>query len=188
MNTCRAKGCIFSNTHVTLGHRCGKCNLFGHGKVECGKSSAILLLRDLSRNDKIPEDFQCNVHDCLYKWFHIKSAHYCKTCSKRGHGASNCPQSRRSGNSSNNLGFFSRDYENNHIAYASLNTAFSKMGSIDGKIYVTIPYEMGCSFWYRRSSRYAFLERLFMHPDDWGQYGQDKVIEYTSFINGYIQI
>lgn len=217
MNTCRAKGCRFSNTHVTLGHRCGKCNLFGHGVVECGKLNNILSLRNISRNDKISENARCDVQDCLHKWSHIKSAHHCKKCSERGHSTSNCPQSRRYDSSRNDLGifsrwenyspFFSEDDEDDEIESSvvesttdiqhgsfsdydkdSERAALSKMGSIDGKIYVTIPSGMGCSFWYRRASRYTFLERLFIHSDDWGQYGPGRVSQHTSFINGYVQI
>lgn len=193
MNTCRSKGCRFSNTHVTLGHRCGVCNEFGHGKMECGKLNNISTLRELSRNDKIPEKLQCEVHNCIYKWSHIKSAHHCGKCSGRGHGTSYCPQSRGLlGNSRRSSSIFSgNDYIKNRgfpDDEDSEQAAFTKMGSTDGKVYVTIPDEMGCSFWYRRTSRDSLLEKLFMHYDDWGQYGMGKVAEYTSFINGYTQI
>ena len=281
MNTCRAKGCRFSNTHVTLGHRCGVCNAFGHGEMECGTKNKIDTLRELSRNDKIPENLQCNVPNCIYKWSHIKSAHHCRTCSERGHGTSNCPQSigqhetsRRSSSiflrweidsqllagsdekdekdekdetdykvkcprcrKYNTFPTKSRVYVDSecdvckdnkaqvlfpvcfHIcvcekccdrmnenksevkssAYAqsgffpaddrgSQQAAFSKMGLADGKVYVTIPAGMGCSFWYRRTSRDALLEKLFMHSDDWGQYGPGRVSEHTSFIDGYTEI
>ena len=262
MNTCRAKGCRFSNTHVTLSHRCGICNTFGHGKMECGKLNKISTLRKLSRNDKIPENLQCDVPNCIYKWSHIKSAHHCRTCSERGHRTSNCPQSRgqllsgsdgkdekketnetdykvkcprcRAYNTFSTIskvfvdsecdvckddkaqvlfpvcfhicicekccnmmnenksevkssayaqsGFFPEDDEGSEQA------AFAKMGLADGKVYVTILAGMGCSFWYRRTSRDALLDKLFMHSDDWGQYGPGRVAEHTSFIDGYTEI
>lgn len=270
MNTCRAKECRFSNTHVTLGHRCGVCNEFGHGLMECGNLNNISTLRELSRNDKIPGNLQCDVPNCIYKWSHIKSAHHCRTCSERGHGTSNCPQSRgQQGTSRRSSSIFSRwgsdrEDEKNETAYkvkcprcraynifstiskvfvdsecdvckddkaqvlfpvcfhicvcekccnmmnetksevkssayaqsgffpeedeGREQAAFAKMGLADGKVYVTIPAGMGCSFWYRRTSRDALLDKLFMHSDDWGQYGLGRVAEHTSFIDGYTEI
>jgi hypothetical protein len=66
--------------------------------------------------------------------------------------------------------------------------AIELMGDADGKIYVSISGRKGCSFWYRRKSRYDNLDKLFMHNDDWGRYGgPGKISEHSMFIKGYTQ-
>jgi len=36
MAHCKVYGCRYANSHVTKDHKCGNCNGFGHGRVECG--------------------------------------------------------------------------------------------------------------------------------------------------------
>ena len=79
-------------------------------------------------------------------------------------------------------GFFPDNDEN------SEQRSLALMKNVDGKIYVTIPAGMGCSFWYRRTSRYSHLDKLFMHCDDWGQYGPGRKAEHSRFISGYKKI
>ena len=35
MTLCKVYGCRYANSHVTKDHKCGNCNRFGHGRVEC---------------------------------------------------------------------------------------------------------------------------------------------------------
>lgn len=75
--------------------------------------------------------------------------------------------------------FFPEDDE------GSKETALRLMGDESGKIYIGIMGSFGCSFWYRRNYKNGLLEKLFMHSDDWGQYGSEFLIKYSSFIDGY---
>lgn len=81
--SCKVAGCRYSDTHTTLGHCCGKCNLFGHGRVECGKKDlmdALILYHD----DKISVDDRCSLRTCGDKSkYHTEQAHYCTMCYKR---------------------------------------------------------------------------------------------------------
>ncbi len=36
MTNCKVQGCRYSTSHSTESHKCGKCQQFGHGQVECG--------------------------------------------------------------------------------------------------------------------------------------------------------
>lgn len=113
-------------------------------------------------------------------------SHVCvciECCSKLNeYKGTNLPDGSGSHSNSSSSNFFPADDE------GSEDRACSIMGSEEGKIYVSIPAGMGCSFWYRRNSRDGPLERLFMNSDDWGQYGHGRVSQHTSFISGYRMI
>ena len=113
----------------------------------------------------------CKVKGCKFKSSHVTLEHTCETCGKYGHGKGDCKKYHNIPKLSNIEGLEER--------------AFEVMGNQEGKIYVCIQGELGCSFWYRRISRNMPLQKLFMHQDDWGQYGLGKVAEHASFINGY---
>jgi len=303
MNTCRVQGCRFSSSHVTPAHRCGVCNKFGHGEIECGNQRKINTLKELSKSDTMAPGARCTLSFCSYRWSHTNNAHHCRKCGERAHCMTNCPHSRRpapgsifsrweedskmlseekdsdseSGLETNSepeekserplkkkktgvsvknyvikcpvcktMNVFSNpkklfvdsecvicmdnkaqilfpgcshvyvcltccDKLNEHVesksSYFSGSgssssssffpeddegseaNALNALGEEEGKVYICVPAGMGCTFWYRRNYVSAPLERLFMHSDDWGQYGGvGSVPEHSAFIAGYRQI
>ena len=88
-----------------------------------------------------------------------------------------------SSSSSRNISFFPENDEGTH------DIALERFGSLTGQIYTCIPAGLGCMFYYRRSNISQPLEKLFMHSDDWGQYGgTGRVPEFNNFILGYTQV
>jgi hypothetical protein len=80
---CKVQYCRFPNTHVTKGHQCGICSLFGHGQVEC--TSPILCMNLATyRADIISLLEQCKMPNCKYKTLHKTEGHKCKKCANFG--------------------------------------------------------------------------------------------------------
>lgn len=82
---CKVGYCRFKFTHATKGHKCGKCNEYGHGDYECTHHAVETLKQDLEEyfNDVLPDNIQCTVADCSEKKYHTKEAHHCSHCGKR---------------------------------------------------------------------------------------------------------
>jgi hypothetical protein len=76
---CKVRWCRFASTHVTKGHKCGKCGIYGHGDSECYYDH---LKRNLLRfhNETLPDDLHCIVEDCNNKQYHTTDAHHCQRC------------------------------------------------------------------------------------------------------------
>jgi hypothetical protein len=74
MTHCKVSHCRFANSHVTLGHKCGTCNLYGHGQIECNKSHLKSTLLQYT-NDILPINLHCTINNCEYKELHCTSAH-----------------------------------------------------------------------------------------------------------------
>ena len=79
---CKVLYCRFPHKHTTRGHKCGKCNKFGHGQVECGNKKMILKLNNYF-NDVLPIDKQCTFIDCKHKHNHTSDSHLCSLCGER---------------------------------------------------------------------------------------------------------
>ena len=48
---------------------------------------------------------------------------------------------------------------------------------------------MGACFFYRRDAPQLPLERIYMLNDDWGQYGNKKLLQqYNKFRRGYVEV
>ena len=90
MNSCRVYHCRFKNTHITSGHKCGKCGMFGHGQVECGNILLIKTLQDNSVNDYLNINLHCKSPGCIYKYNHTTKSHICELCAKY-HSKLECP-------------------------------------------------------------------------------------------------
>lgn len=88
---CFAKGCRYNTCHVTLGHQCGNCKEFGHGRYECGNQPLIDELYELYKNDRLSYNNRCTISNCRYSWSHTRASHHCRKCNKN-HGYSDCPQ------------------------------------------------------------------------------------------------
>jgi hypothetical protein len=89
MTTCKVKNCRYQTTHVTMGHKCGKCNAYGHGEIECNNKLALTTLKQYS-NEELPIELHCTFGGCKYLKFHTKDAHHCMTCNKRYHSTATC--------------------------------------------------------------------------------------------------
>lgn len=87
---CKVAYCRFSFSHVTNGHKCGRCGKYGHGDAECRNQANIRFLENYI-HDILPEDKQCKIIDCKYKELHTNDAHHCPKCNKRiDHAIKDC--------------------------------------------------------------------------------------------------
>lgn len=77
---CNVGGCRFPHTHVTLGHLCGTCKTYGHGRIECNNNNKIKELNDKYKNDTIPQELWCSIVPCEYKKLHTLTSHHCSVC------------------------------------------------------------------------------------------------------------
>jgi hypothetical protein len=88
---CKVAYCRFNRTHVTRGHKCGRCGTYGHGDFECRTDYLVQNLRQFD-NDIVLNNLQCTIDDCAYKELHTEDAHHCPKCGKREkHTIANCP-------------------------------------------------------------------------------------------------
>lgn len=73
MSFCKVEKCRYNKTHVTIGHKCGKCGKYGHGRIECGnydKLEALACDRSI-----LPEKMRCDVKGCKYAHIHTREGH-----------------------------------------------------------------------------------------------------------------
>jgi hypothetical protein len=175
MDYCKVQGCRYNNTHTTHDHLCGNCKNFGHGKIECNSTTKKLNLIKY-HSDKLPENLYCDIIDCPNKEYHTRNAHHCSKC-KKLHSESNCIiqtydyWKEHFQNIVNVFNYDESDFKNNYF----------------GK-YITMNIGMGCCLFVRNNA--GNLEALFMHSDNWGQYGPetDHRPIYYQFINDYDEI
>ena len=80
---CHVRSCRYPYTHVTAGHRCGRCRSWGHGQRECGRQHAVDALAS-HLSDTLPENLQCRRTGCTVPWLHITDAHPCEVCETPG--------------------------------------------------------------------------------------------------------
>jgi len=144
---CKVSNCRFSASHTTLGHHCGNCSEYGHGQVECGNQHYIDRLATFK--DKLPINMHCTMIHCNHKEYHTSRAHHCKNCG-RNHDVEQC---------------IITDYTG-QIQFENLNETFTNQDNI-----YTIRYAgMGCEYYIRKKN--GHIQILFMHNDNWGQYGE----------------
>ena len=87
---CKVSACRYTFSHVTKGHKCGKCKLYGHGQIECVNDFLLKLLEDKSKDDILPYNKHCSIIGCKYKYLHSTSSHHCKYCDQN-HSSLKCP-------------------------------------------------------------------------------------------------
>lgn len=88
---CKVAYCRYNRTHVTKGHKCGRCGLYGHGDFECRTDYLVQNLRQFD-DDIVLNNLQCTIDDCANKELHTEDAHHCPKCGKREkHTIANCP-------------------------------------------------------------------------------------------------
>ncbi len=80
---CYYEGCRFNSSHTTSYHKCGSCNSFGHGRIECHKNTgnyekinSLLQERKTKYPTIIPKEKWCKVHDCKIKQTHDTGSHH----------------------------------------------------------------------------------------------------------------
>ena len=179
-NTCQVLGCRYSDEHTTERHCCGICNLLGHGQMECSNKD---LIKEL---EQYKDDFifdWCEIEGCIDAQTHTTKGHSCLYCETRIDDLhlKYCPNNvNTNGNNSicdNLLDFNSTLLE--YIEDVKLNIGEYK--EYDGG--------MGCTWLIRNNNsiNYGNKEYLFMHSDNWGQYGEDSshLPRYKAFIYGY---
>lgn len=82
---CNVLGCRYPNTHSSIAHKCGTCQRFGHGILECRDRQAKTLLFNTSNYaTALPTNIQCIVPNCSQRWSHTTEAHHCSDCGRRG--------------------------------------------------------------------------------------------------------
>jgi len=88
---CKVEGCRFSNFHTTVAHRCGVCNQYGHGQIECGDYYSKMNLSQYIE-DHMPNHRWCTFTNCTYQWSHSSDSHHCYICgARKNHSPNQCP-------------------------------------------------------------------------------------------------
>ena len=177
---CQVRNCRHKYSHVTFGHKCGKCGNYGHGQIECGNS--ILINRLLKyRNQVIPIHNRCNVINCNNNKLHKTIGHQCKKCN-RYHSEENCiiqPFNILLNNFGHEPTLQNFDIDNFKIYHETSNFE---------KSYIKIFLGQGCSAFIRNIN--GDIMTIFMHCDSFGQYGYETsdlpILE--KFIEGCIEI
>lgn len=90
MDHCRVLGCRYKGTHIWKDHRCGLCDEWGHGQMECGNDDLINNLKLYGKNDALKEELYCRSTDCPSKKNHTTASHLCNVCKSKGTEMSNC--------------------------------------------------------------------------------------------------
>ena len=87
---CKVKFCRYNTTHVTKGHKCGSCHIYGHGNYECKNYRAKNLLR-FYLSDLLSEEDKCKFSGCLKCYEHKTESHSCDYCNALSHSVETCP-------------------------------------------------------------------------------------------------
>lgn len=84
---CKVRGCRFNQTHLTFYHKCGNCNIYGHGRYECcyDDDKQHLYQQFMTPDQVIPYESHCQIETCQFPWSHQQIAHHCSLCGKNGH-------------------------------------------------------------------------------------------------------
>jgi hypothetical protein len=172
MMQCKVSQCRYRYTHTTHDHFCGTCSTYGHGMIECNRDT---LKNNLLKyhTDELPVELQCNIPNCPRKKYHTFGAHHCINC-KRRHPESECI-------------IQTYEYWENRMDQYNDYPNFNKeefRTNYFGK-YVVLSLGMGCLLFVKNDA--GFLMGLFMHSDNWGQYGPDTddTPIHNMFIRGF---
>jgi len=85
---CKVRGCRFANTHLTIAHKCGNCDNYGHGRYECmyPDDKKLLLERSFSSSMELMSQSEyCTARPCKFPWSHKTVSHHCSLCGNNGH-------------------------------------------------------------------------------------------------------
>ena len=132
----------------------------------------------------------CIVYGCGNPNSHSTPEHTCGTCQKKGHGRVECGNSQAIEYLKNN-----KDDKNSKKYDSYDRIKFfgeEKLNSIKTELqirhYTSVYSGLGSSIYIRRVYKDRF-DYLFMHQDDWGQYGNTQRFDlYKEFIKNYIEV
>ena len=180
MNTCKINGCRYNQEHTTERHCCGTCKLNGHGQIECGNKD---LIKEL---EKYKDDFienQCDIRGCIDPHTHTTNGHSCLYCDKRLNSylfdhLAHCPN--------NDITSKNNSICDNILDINSTLLDYVEDVKMNPKEYKISDGGMGC-MWLIRNNVSNGNEYLFIHSDNWGQYGEESshLPRYKAFIYGY---
>ena len=130
----------------------------------------------------------CLVYGCNYKTTHITNEHSCSNCGRNGHGKVEC---------GNNLAINFLNEINEYDNITSINDLLTNnnvdiksiLTNLKDGYYTSIYSGLGSKIFIRKTYKDRF-QFLFMHQDDWGQYGvsTSRKNKYDKFISGYKEI
>jgi len=155
-----------------MGHKCGKCGVYGHGMLECEDYMKIEKLKNENGEDKIPDFLRCKKPGCQFRELHMDNGHFCSKCGDN-HSLQECK-----------ITDIEDELSPYHDRYKDEN-ALKILKSQTGKVCVKIYRGMGCWEFVRNNNDTGIYDNLHMHSDDWGQYGKGRVYEFNKFIEGY---
>ena len=185
INICKVQGCRYNTEHTTLRHTCGRCNINGHGQIECNNIVAICNLKQY-KNDIIATP--CQIIGCIDNTTHTTGTHSCLYCNRYSnsgiiHHMRYCPL--------NNNTIGDNSVYDNIADFSDEITLSIKNIQLNSYEYKVCSAGMGC-IWFIRSNDGIIKNNqyLFMHTDSWGQYGEESshVPRYKAFIYGYTLI
>jgi len=165
---CQANRCRFPHAHTTSAHKCGRCDAFGHGQMECGNPEAEGLLV-LVEDTLLPHSMQCNMSGCMNQQTHTRESHHCHHCFRQDHGERDCIISE--------IFYYHGKYTNLEYNLRVLDNIFFKE-----------PSGMGSIIYIRKKE--GILKFLVMHSDNWGQYGDhtSDIPRLNKFIQGLREV
>ena len=166
---CRVRHCRYSDTHVTMGHKCGKCGSYGHGVIECNNMGLINSLCPF-KNDSLPEKEWCSIPNCEHRKLHVTKAHQCKKCKilgmNRFHGENSCSIRLMS--------------EINNIIDSNLDITINNLS----EQFIVVGCGMGSQCYIRNKNNQ--LLALIITQDEWGQYGSDENLDKRPMLNKFL--
>lgn len=161
---CQVAGCRFPSFHSTSAHKCGNCDYFGHGVMECQDADKIRHLSSLE-DRLIPIHSRCTISGCMYPETHTNGSHHCRYCMGKDHGEADC---------------IIKEIVDYHGNYDNLEHDLQTYNNI-----YFIEYSgMGTRFYIRKKD--WTIRFLIMTQDSWGQYGEDTsdLPRLNRFIDG----
>ena len=183
-NTCQVTGCRYNEEHTTIRHICGKCNISGHGQIECGNEILIKGL-DIFKNNLI--NVPCKIELCIDSHTHTTKGHSCLYCDKRTYNKyllEHLPYCPLNQNTTCDNSIYDKLEDFNKTLISELQEQIKDITINIGE-YKTIYGGMGCNWFIRNNN--GIYQYLFMHSDNWGQYGEDSshLPKYKAFIYGF---
>lgn len=165
---CRVERCRFPHAHSTLAHKCGRCDEFGHGVLECHDNDKKTHLYSLE-NIYLPIDRQCTIPGCMYPETHINGSHHCHYCLEQDHGERDCIIKEMG------------DYRGK---YNDLENDLQGMNNI----YFVEYSGMGSQIYIRKKD--WIINFMIMTEDSWGRYSELRgdVLRLNRFTHGLREI
>ena len=184
--SCKVIGCSYNEDHTTERHCCETCKHNGHGKHECGTKNLINKLKEY-KDDCI--DNMCKIKGCIDSHTHITKGHSCLYCNTIDNlHLSFCPNNKNT-IEPNSLYYYSPNIDSK--LDSNLLVLLEDIEDVELNIgeYTTSYGGMGCTWFILKNNKENIgnNEYLFMHSDNWGQYGEDTshLPRYKAFIYGY---